>query len=66
MTGVQTCALPICFPVTILTFSIGFRDLSKSANGFFNNVVSIFFVLNIRFEILEIRYDMKEILVQKT
>ena len=46
-----------------LTFCIGFRDLSKSANGFYNNVVSIFFVLNIRFEILEIRYEMKEILV---
>ena len=24
MTGVQTCALPICFPVTIQAFSMGF------------------------------------------
>ena len=25
MTGVQTCALPICFPVTIITFIVGTR-----------------------------------------
>ena len=30
MTGVQTCALPICFPVTIF----GFKDFVSSSNNF--------------------------------
>ena len=28
MTGVQTCALPICFPVTIFALGLGLGDLA--------------------------------------
>ena len=30
MTGVQTCALPICFPVTIPDFIQVFQNIQKS------------------------------------
>ena len=34
MTGVQTCALPICFPVTIFSFPIDLSELIAKENGY--------------------------------
>ena len=33
MTGVQTCALPICFPVTIVRFPVTIAKLKRTTNN---------------------------------
>ena len=40
MTGVQTCALPICFPVTIICWKLGRSDFQRSAGGASSYVAS--------------------------
>ena len=39
MTGVQTCALPICFPVTIQEVDLYGGDTTEEAAKIFNNVL---------------------------
>ena len=38
MTGVQTCALPICFPVTIVTNQLIEETIKKTVNGKIDNL----------------------------
>ena len=42
MTGVQTCALPICFPVTILDSTTGKGASSKSATLLSNAQIPLY------------------------
>ena len=52
MTGVQTCALPICFPVTICLVSV-LRWYFKNDSAFYNEIEKILTLQNIDFSIRE-------------
>ena len=55
MTGVQTCALPICFPVTICLYSVGDSVMNSVMNSVLFSVDE-FTMEKLKLRLLQRRY----------